>query len=59
MLNNNEHGKKIQELEERLYSEETRILYNTKETYRHENVNHIYLMIDLQYNCNEQPYYDF
>ena len=59
MMNNTAKGKKIQELEERLYSEETRILYNDKTTYRHENDNHIYLMIALQYNCNEQPYYDF
>ena len=59
MMKNTPEGQKMQEQEERLYSEETRILYNAKETYRHENDNHIYLMIALQYNCNESPYYDF
>ena len=59
MMNNTEKGKKMQELEEKLYSEETRILYNAKETYRHENDNHVYLMITQQYNRNEQTYYDF
>ena len=59
MMNNTDKGKKMQEYEERLYSEETRILYNANEKYRHENDNHVYLMITLQYNCNEQPYYDF
>ena len=58
-MNNTDKGKKMQEYEERLYSEETRILYNANEKYRHENDNHVYLMITLQYNCNDQPYYDF
>ena len=59
MMKKTPKGLKMQELEERLYSEETRLLYNEKETYRHENDNHVYLMITLQYNCNENPYYDF
>ena len=58
MMNKNAHGMKIQELEERLYSEETRILYDEKETYRHDNDSHIYLMIALQYGA-EDGYYKF
>ena len=45
--------------EDRLYSDETRLLYNANETYRHNSDTHVYLMIALQYNCNEQPYYEF
>ena len=59
MMKKTPRGLKMQELEERLYSEETRLLYNAQEKYRHENDNHVYLMIALQYNCNENPYYDF
>ena len=60
MMRGEAEGKKIRELEERLYSYETRILYNEKETYRHENDKHVYLMIAMQYNNgNENQYYDF
>ena len=60
MMKKTPRGLKMQEeVVERLYSEETRLLYNAKETYKHENDNHVYLMIALQYNCNENPYYDF
>lgn len=59
MMKGTEKGKRIQELEDRLYNEETRILYNEKEMYRHENDNHVYLMIALQYNGVDQPYYNF
>lgn len=52
-------GKEMQKLEERIYSEETRLLYEEKETYRHNNDNHVYLMIAMQYNCNDEPYYNF
>ena len=60
MMKGDNEGKKIQELEERLYSDETRILYNENETYRHENDNHVYLYIALQYNNgSENQYYVF
>jgi len=59
MMSGDEEGKKMQEKEERIYSEETRLLYEEKETYRHSNNNHVYLMIALQYNCNDEPYYRF
>ena len=59
MMSGDEKGKKMQELEDRLYSDETRLLYNANETYRHDNDKHIYLMIARQYNCNDQPYYEF
>ncbi len=60
MMRGEAEGKKIRELEERLYSYETRILYNEKETYRHENDKHVYLMIAMQYNNgSENQYYDF
>ena len=59
MMKKTPKGIEMQKLEERLYSDETRILYNAKETFRHENDKHVYLMIALQYNCNEQPYYEF
>ena len=59
MMKNTEKGKKIQELEERIYSEETRILYNEKETYRHENENHIYLMISFRNNYNVPLNYNY
>ena len=59
MMKHTPKGMEMQKLEDRLYSDETRILYNATETYRHDNDNHVYLMIAMQYNCNEQPYYDF
>ena len=60
MMRGDKEGEKIQALEERLYSDETRILYNEKETYRHENDKHVYLMIALQYNNgSENQYYEF
>ena len=55
-----EQGIEMQKLEERIYNEETRLLYyKEKEKYRHENDKHIYLMIARQYNCNSEPYYKF
>ena len=59
MMSGDEEGKEMQKLEERIYSEETRLLYEEKETYRHNNDNHVYLMIAMQYNCNDEPYYNF
>ena len=59
MMKGDDKGKRIQEIEDRLYNEETRILYNEKEMYRHENDNHVYLMIALQYRGVDQPYYNF
>jgi hypothetical protein len=59
MMKGDEKGIEMQKLEDRLYSDETRLLYEAKETFRHENDNHVYLMIALQYNCNDEPYYAF
>ena len=58
MMNKNQRRIEIQKLEERLYSEETRILYDAKETYRHDNDSHVYLIIALQYSA-EKGYYEF
>ena len=59
MNNGDEVGKKIQEAEELLYNNDVRLLRNDTTTYKHDNNNHIYLMIALQYNCNDEPYYEF
>ncbi len=48
MMNNDEEGKKIQETEERLYGFETRTLLTNNETYKHNNDEHVYLMIALE-----------
>ena len=48
MMNNDEEGKKIQETEERLYGFETRTLLTNNDTYKHENDEHVYLMIALE-----------
>ena len=57
MMSGDEKGEKIKIIEERIYSEETRLLYEEKETYRHDNDKHIYLMIAMQYNYNDEPYF--
>ena len=59
MMKGDEEGKEIQLSEQQLYNEQTRLLHGANETYRHENDNHVYLMIALQYNNNEDPYYNF
>ena len=59
MMKKTPKGIEIEKIEDRLYSDETRLLYNSKETYRHNYDTHVYLMIALQFNCNDQPYYDF
>ena len=60
MMAGDAQGIEIQKLEERVYNEETRLLYyEDKEKYRHDNDKHIYLMIARQYNCNSEPYYKF
>ena len=59
MMSGDEEGKEMQKIEERIYSEETRLLYEEKETYRHDNDKHIYLMIAMQFNYNDEPYYNY
>jgi hypothetical protein len=49
----------MQKAEERLYCEQTRILYEANETLRHENDNHVYLMIALQVEDDDDPYYKY
>ena len=48
MMKNDEEGKKIQDIEERLYGFETRTLLTNNETYKHNNNEHVYLMIALE-----------
>ncbi len=48
MMNGDEEGKKIQEIEERLYGFETKILIENNETYTHNNDEHVYIMIALE-----------
>ena len=48
MMNNDEEGKKIQDFKERLYGFETRTLLTNNEMYKHNNDEHIYLMIALE-----------
>ena len=49
----------MQKEEEKLYCEQTRILDEAKETFRHENANHVYLMIALQVEDDDEPYYKY
>ena len=58
MMRRDEKGIEMQKLEDRLYSDETRLTYYAEEKFRHENDNHVYLMITLQYNI-EDAYYNF
>ena len=48
MMNNDEEGKTIQEIKERLYGFETRTLLTNNDTYKHKNDEHVYLMIALE-----------
>ena len=48
MMNGDEEGKKIQEIEERLYGFETKILIENNETYTHNNDEHVYIMVALE-----------
>ena len=50
MMSGDKEGEEIQKIEERIYSEETRILCGEKVTIGHDNDKHIYLMIAMQYN---------
>ena len=60
MMSGDKEGEEIQKKEERIYSEETRILYGEKITYRHDNDKHIYLMIAMEYIYNDNnPYFTY
>ena len=48
MMKNDEEGKKIQDIQERIYGYETRTLLTNNETYKHNNDEHVYLMIALE-----------
>ena len=58
MMKKDAKGIEMQKLEDRIYSDETRLTYYAEDKFRHENDNHVYLMIALQYNC-EDAYYTF
>ena len=45
---NDEEGKKIQDIQERIYGYETRTLLTNNEVYKHSNDEHVYLMIALE-----------
>ena len=48
MMKGDDEGDKIQQIEERLYGFETRTLLTNNEVYRHNNNEHIYLMVALE-----------
>ena len=48
MMKNDEEGKKIQSIEERIYGYETRTLLTNNLTYLHNNDEHIYLMVAME-----------
>ena len=48
MKNRDEEGKKIQDIEERLYGYETRTLIDNNTTYKHNNEEHVYIMVALE-----------
>jgi hypothetical protein len=48
MMKNDEEGKKIQDIQERIYGYETRTLLTNNEVYKHSNDEHVYLMIALE-----------
>ena len=53
-------GKVIEQKEkDRVYSDETRLLYDEKETYTHSHDNHVYLMVALEYKKGQNAYYEF
>ena len=59
MMKGDEKGKEIEAIEDRIYCDETRLLYEANETFKHEHNKHVYLMIALQCNTVEEPYYNF
>ena len=48
MMKGDAEGKKIQDIEERVYGYETRTLLTNNETYKHDNNQHVYIMVALE-----------